>query len=163
MQAEINQKTKAINILRQSGASEAGLKEVELLKAATNGDLEKVKSLLQGNINVNMRVDKKIVLCHAAIRGHLEIVKLLIAAGADVELRGIEGHFNPLLNAAYAGNLEVVRVLLEAGADVHVRVDDYLNPLEYAELGKHEGHKANKPFDEVIALLKQYGATTSSV
>lgn len=72
-----------------------------------------------------------------------------------------EGYFNPLLNAADAGNLEVVRVLLEAGADVHVRITDYLNPLEYAELGKQQGHHKGKPFDEIIALLEQAGATRS--
>jgi hypothetical protein len=54
-----------------------------------------------------------------------------------------------------------VRVLVEAGADVHVRITDYLNPLEYAELGKEEGHKKDRPFDEVIALLESYGAKRS--
>jgi ankyrin repeat protein len=165
MRAKNEDLAQAVNILKQAGASEQGLKEVELLKAVDDGNLEKVKSLLQGNINVNMRVEERTALCQSANHGHLEIVKLLIAAGADVELRGMEGHLNPLLYAAYAGNLEVVRVLLEAGADVHVRVQDYLNPLEYAELAKHDGHRhnANKPFDEVIALLKQYGATSSII
>lgn len=161
MQAENSEITKAINILKQSGASEAGLKEVELVKAAANGNLDKVKVLLQENINVNMRVEERTALCHAARNGHLEIVNSLISAGADVDLKEQEEGFNPLLDAAYAGNLEVVRVLLAAGADVQVKVNDCLNPLEYTELGKHEGREPNKPFDEVIALLKQAGATTS--
>jgi hypothetical protein len=55
----------------------------------------------------------------------------------------------------------VVRILLEDGADVHIRVQDYLNPLEYADLGKWEGNYKDRPFDEVTALLKQYGATRS--
>jgi len=87
---------------------------------------------------------------------------LLIASGADVNQRASEGHFNPLLYAAYYGNLEVVRILLKAGADLHIRVTDYLNPLEYAELGKQEGHRKDQPFDEIITLLESYGATRSA-
>ncbi|OUL34366.1 hypothetical protein BV372_14115 [Nostoc sp. T09] len=161
MKAEFAGKSKAANILKQAGASQEGLKEVELIQAVNHGDIEKVKSLLQEKINVNLRVGETTALCRAAFKGHHEIAKLLIAAGADVNQRSSDGHFNPLLDAAYAGNLEVVRVLLEAGADVRVRVTDYLNPLEYAELGKQEGHKKGQPFDEVIALLESYGATRS--
>ncbi len=120
-----------------------------------------MKALLRENVNVNIRVGETTALCQAARQGHHEIAKLLIAAGADVNKRQSEGYFNPLLNAAYAGNLEVVRVLLEAGADVYVRVTDFLNPIEYAELGKQEGHYKGKPFDEIIALLEQAGATRS--
>jgi ankyrin repeat protein len=120
-----------------------------------------VKILLREGINVNARICKNTALHQAASNGNHEIAKLLIAAGADVNQRISEGYFNPLLIAAYEGNLEVVRVLLEAGADVQVRVTDYLNPLEYAELGKWQGHKKGQPFDEVIELLKRYGATRS--
>lgn len=161
MQAEFTGKSKAVNILKQASASQEGLKEVELIQAVERGDVEKIKSLLQEKINVNLRVGETTALCRAAVKGHHEIAKLLIAAGADVNQRASEGYFNPLLYAAYDGNLEVVRVLLEAGADVHVRITDFLNPLEYAELGKREGHKKGQPFDEVIALLESYGATRS--
>lgn len=162
MMAEFGKSIKVANILKQVGASQKGLKEVELLQAVDRGDVDKVKILLQENINVNARIGETTALCRAATEGHHEIAKLLIAAGADVNQRASEGHFNPLLYAAYYGNLEVVRVLLEAGADVHVRVTDYLNPLEYAELGKQQGHKKGQPFDEVIVLLERYGATRSA-
>lgn len=159
MKAEFGGMSKAANILKQAGASQEGLKEVELIQAVERGDIEKVKSLLQEKINVNLRVGETTALCRAACEGNHEIAQLLIAAGADVNQRASEGYFNPLLYAAYAGNLEVVRVLLEAGADVHVRITDFLNPLEYAEFGKREGHHKGQPFDEVIALLERYGAT----
>jgi ankyrin repeat protein len=154
--------SKAVHRLKEAGASEAGLKEVELVRAAAQGNLERVNLLLQDNLNVNLRIDETTALCIAASDGHHEMVQRLIEAGADVDKRSSEGYFNPLLSAAYAGHLEVVRVLLEAGADVHVRVKDFLNPLEYADLGKREGHKKEQPFDEVIALLEQYGATRSA-
>lgn len=162
MQAEYRELTKVAKILKQAGASQQGLKEVELIQAIHQGNIDQVKVLLQENINVNLCVGETTALCQATIEGHHEIAKLLIAAGADVNQRASEGYFNPLLDAAYSGNLEVVRVLLEAGADVHVRVTDYLNPLEYGELGKLEGHKKGQPFDEVIILLERYGATRSA-
>ncbi len=162
MMAELEKSTKIANILKQAGAAQQGLKEVELLQAIDRGDIDRVKVLLKANLNVNARIGQTTALCRAAFEGRCEITQLLIAAGADVNQRASEGYFNPLLYAAYGGNLAVVRVLLEAGADVHVRVTDFLNPLEYAELGKGEGHNQDRPFDEVIALLESYGAKRSS-
>jgi ankyrin repeat protein len=164
MMAELNQSSKVVNILKQSGASLHGLKEIELLQAVDSGDIDGVRKLLRNNnININIRLGNSTLLYRAAQNGHSEITKLLINTGADINQRSSEGYFNPLLIAAYYGNLEVVKILLEAGADVHIRVQDYLNSLEYAERGKIEGHKHNqgKPYDEVIAILEQYGATRS--
>jgi ankyrin repeat protein len=162
MMAELGNSTKIVNILKQAGATQQGLTEVELLQAVNRGDVDRVKILLKANLNVNARLGETTALCRAAFEGQCEIAQLLIAAGADVNQRASEGYFNPLLYAAYGGNLEVVRVLLEAGADLHVRVTDFLNPLEYAELGKQEGHNQDRPFDEVIALLESYGAKRSA-
>ena len=162
MMAELSKSTKIVNLLKQAGASQKGLKEVELLQAIEQGDIDKVKVLLQENLNLNARISETTMLCRAASEGHHEIAKLLIASGADVNQRASKGHFNPLLYAAYYGNLEVVRILLKAGADLHIRVTDYLNPLEYAELGKQEGHRKDQPFDEIITLLESYGATRSA-
>jgi ankyrin repeat protein len=153
MMAGLNKSIKLVNLLKQAGASHQGLKEVELLQVVDRGDIDRVKALLSENLNLNIRLGQTTMLCRAAYEGHSEIAKLLIEAGADVNKRASEGYFNPLLYAAYNGNLEVVRILLEAGADVNMRVQDYLNPLEYAEMGKYEGHRKDRPFDEVIALL----------
>ena len=160
MMATYDQLTKAISILQQAGASQKGIKEVELIEVVEQGDVDRVKILLQENLDVNVCIGERTALCEAAMEGHQEIAKLLVAAGADVNKP--RGDFNPLLDAAYNGHLEVVRVLLEAGADVHVRVKDYLNPLESAELGKLEGNNKGQPYDEVIALLESYGATKSA-
>jgi ankyrin repeat protein len=162
MMAELGKSTKITNILKQAGATQQGLKEVELLQSIDRGDVDRVQTLLKSNLNVNARLGETTALCRAAAEDRCEIAKLLIAAGADVNQPASEGYFNPLLYAAYGGKLEVVKVLLEAGADVHVRVADFLNPLEYADLGKQEGHYKDRPFDEVIALLESYGAMRSS-
>jgi ankyrin repeat protein len=159
MVAEFRGLSEIATLLKQAGASQKGLQEVELIQAVTRGDIDRVESLLQENVDVNARIGNTTALCQAAIGGYSDIVKLLIAAGTDINQRESEGRFNPLLYAAYDGNFEVVRVLLEAGADVSVRVQDYLNPLEYAELGKQEGNRKDRPFNEVIELLESYGAT----
>ena len=163
MMVELSKSTKLVKLLKQAGASQKGLKEVELLQAIKKqNDQDRVKALLQEKLNLNVRLGQSTILCHAVTEGHPEIAKLLIEAGADVNQPVSEGYFNPLLYAAYGGHLEIVRILLEAGADLNVRVKDFLNPLEYAELGKCEGHSEGKPFDEVIALLESYGATRSA-
>lgn len=161
MMVELDKSTKLANLLKQAGASQKGLKEVELLQSIEHNDINRVKVLLQEKLNLNARLGETTMLCRATTEGHPEIAQLLIEAGADVNQRASEGYFNPLLYAAYRGDLEIVRILLEAGADVTVRVADYLNPLEYADLGRCEGHKEGKPFDEVIDLLESYGATRS--
>lgn len=56
MQAEYGRKTKAVNIRKQVGAFQEGMKEVELIQAAGSGDVDRVKALLGENLNVNIRV-----------------------------------------------------------------------------------------------------------
>lgn len=160
MLAEGGRHPKIVRLLKQTGASEEGMNEIALIRAAYDGNVEQVRALIQAGADVNHRMNST-ALCNAASRGHDEIVRMLIEAGADVNKRASEGYFNPLLYAAYAGHLEIVRALIGAGADVNVRVEDYYNPLEYAELGIMEGHHKGGQHAEVIELLKQAGATKS--
>lgn len=157
MLAEDNSHSKIVRLLKDAGASEEGMNEIALIEAASQGNVEEVRILLQAGVDVNFRQDTT-ALCEAVQTGNYEIVKMLIDAGADVNLRAKEGYFNPLLNAAYGGYLEIVRALIQAGADVNVRIEDGRNALEYAELGMLEGHHKGGKYAEIIKLLKQAGA-----
>ncbi|MBD1891287.1 ankyrin repeat domain-containing protein [Coleofasciculus sp. FACHB-SPT9] len=158
MLAEGYRHPKIVRLLKQAGASEEGMNEIALIEAASDGNAEQVRALIQAGADINRRMNST-ALCNAASRGHDEIVRMLIEAGADVNKRTSEGYFYPLLDAAYAGHLEIVRALVEAGADVNA--EGFCNPLEYAELGIMEGHHKGGQHAEVIELLKQAGATKS--
>jgi ankyrin repeat protein len=160
MLAEGDRHPKIVRLLKQAGASEEGMNEITLIRAAYDGNVEHVRALIQAGADVNHRMNST-ALCNAALRGHDEIVRMLIEAGADVNKRASEGYFNPLLHAASQGYLDIVRALVEAGADVNARVEDYCNALEYAELGMMKGHHKGRQHAEVIELLKQAGATKS--
>ncbi|MEP0882102.1 ankyrin repeat domain-containing protein [Trichocoleus sp. ST-U3] len=156
MLAEGYRHPKIVRLLKQAGASEEGMNEIALIEAASDGNAEQVRALIQAGADINRRMNST-ALCNAASRGHDEIVRMLIEAGADVNKRTSEGYFYPLLDAAYAGHLEIVRALVEAGADANA--EGFCNLLEYAELGK--GHHKGGQHAEVIELLKQAGATKS--
>ncbi|MBD1930863.1 MULTISPECIES: ankyrin repeat domain-containing protein [Cyanophyceae] len=160
MLAEGNRHRKIVRLLKQAGASEGGMNDIALIQAASDGNAEQVRALIQAGADVNRRTNST-ALCNAASRGHDEIVRMLIEAGADVNKRAFAGSFNPLLHAASQGYLDIVRALVEAGADVNARVEDYCNALEYAELGMMKGHHKGRQHAEVIELLKQAGATKS--
>jgi ankyrin repeat protein len=139
-----------VELLREAGASDYGVKEVALYKAVSAGDLEVVKQLLsQGDIDVNHSSP----LAKACDAGHLDMVQVLIEAGTDVNQKEPGGTFGPLLRAAYGGHLEVVKLLLEAGADVSIINDVGYSALDYAKIGKAE-RRGDKPWDEIIKLLR---------
>lgn len=160
MLAEAASHSKMVEMLKQAGASEAGMNDIALIQAAARGDVERVKALIQMGVNVDRRAYTT-ALCNATYEGHHEIVTLLIAAGADVNRGDTEGSCNPLLNAAYRGDLEIVRTLIEAGADVNVSVEGVDNSLEYTELGMLEGHHKDGQHAEVMELLQQLGVRKS--
>lgn len=92
-----------------------------LIEAAKQGELEKVKSLLDGGADINGK-DKNgfTALMWASSKGHLEIVKLLLDKGADINARHSHGDI-ALIMASSEGHLEVVRLLLNNGSDINAK------------------------------------------
>ena len=91
-----------------------------LVEAVKTADIVAVRSLVQGNVDVNApAVDGSTALHWAAQRDDVETVTLLIEAGADVEAANRYG-VGPLTVACSNGSAKVVETLLEAGADASV-------------------------------------------
>ncbi len=158
MRAALMENEEAMARLEEAGASEEGMLDVELLTAAADGDPDAVADCLARGADVNYRRDGT-ALTAAVGTGNLELIRELLDAGADVDLAETdseEGDFNPLLRAAYDGNAEVVQLLIDAGADLTM-TNHRIGALDYAKMGKAEGREPDRPWDEVIAMLRDAG------
>ena len=98
-----------------------------LMSAASNGDINAVKRLLNEGADVNAKnSDNWTALTKAARDGNTEIVKLLIEKGADVHAKAYKG-YSALMVAALGGNTEIVKLLIEKGADIDYAITIMLN------------------------------------
>ncbi|XP_063992926.1 poly [ADP-ribose] polymerase tankyrase [Diachasmimorpha longicaudata] len=122
----------------------------ELFEACKNGDLAKVKKLVNPKtVNARDTAGRKSTPLHfAAGYGRRELVEFLLSAGASIQARD-DGGLHPLHNACSFGHSDVVRLLLEAGANPNTRDNWNYTPL-------HEAAIKGK-IDVCIALL-QHGA-----
>jgi len=92
-----------------------------LFSAAEKGDLSKVKKLIEGGYNLNIKDEKgNTALMAAAYGGHIHVIELLLNKGADVNMKD-NGGVTALMLAAMEGHTEVVRTLIEKGADVNAK------------------------------------------
>ncbi len=125
------------NLLLQAGASTEGLESIQLIQAATIGNLNRVQSLLSAKVNLDL--DRGAAIGNAAAAGHTQIVDLLIRAGANVNLCNSSG-FTPIASAAHAGYGEIVQLLIDAGADIQAPagISNSYSALEYAQMGMYQ-------------------------
>jgi len=66
--------------------------EKDLIRAAEDGRLDLVQSLLQAGASPNAKSDGDVtVLMWAAARGHVEVVKVLLESGAEPNARTRKG------------------------------------------------------------------------
>jgi hypothetical protein len=123
-----------------------------LAKAAREGDLARLQSLLNSGADPNQRdANGNRPLLEAVAAGHLNAARALLAAGANPNLSSSGGQ-TPLIEAALGGHVEIARLLIASGADVNTAERGAGTPLEAAE---REGHT------EVAALLRASGARAS--
>jgi hypothetical protein len=89
--------------------------ELALVEAARDGNLVRVRELLDLGTDPDRAISHASALAHAAAQGHAPVVSLLLDSGADIE--GGNG-LSPVACAARKGHDNVVRLLLERGADI---------------------------------------------
>src|ERR1022692_948526 len=123
-----------------------------LPKAAREGDLARLRSLLADGADPNRRDGAgNSPLVAAVAGGQAAAARALLAAGANPNLTSSGGR-TPLIEAAIGGRIEIARLLISAGADLNIGERGAGTPLEAAE---REGHT------EIAALLRSSGASTS--
>ncbi|XP_072288598.1 ankyrin repeat domain-containing protein 39 [Eucyclogobius newberryi] len=107
--------------------------------AAMEGDLERVKSLIQKGSHPNMKDNAGYSALHYASRsGQLTVCKFLLENGACASPQ-TPGGATPLHRAAYSGHLEVVKLLLQHRANPLLCDDDGASPLHKAAEKGHKG------------------------
>ena len=136
-----------------SGAEPGPAEEEAFRVAAHDGDLAKVKALLDQGISYDaIDQDGHTALMFAAFNGHSEIVLSLLDAGADIDLQDYMGR-TALLYGATGPFPETVKILLDRGANPNmVDSDEHFTPLMHAAA---EGNL------EVVKVLIAYGANPS--
>lgn len=86
---------------------------LHLVDATAEGNVQKVKELLDNGCNVNVVTeDGRTALHEAVINGFVEIVTFLLVAGAHQTITNAEGK-TCLHDAAYSGNLQITAKLLD--------------------------------------------------
>jgi len=151
--------------------------DVQLIVAARDGNLSKVKSLINKGANVNAMfnvvassmfegfdpknpgsADPKHILGMTALmvaaeEGYTDIAKVLIDSGADVNMRkgGRNQGYTALMIAVENGHTEIVKLLLKAGADVNAKTGYYPH-ITAIDIAKSRG------YTDIVNILKTAGA-----
>jgi ankyrin repeat protein len=103
-----------------------------LLRAASRGQLETVRSLVRSGVNVDARSKYgNTPLMRAAYKGYVRVAEFLLDNGAYVNAQNMHGN-TPLLVTVGAGHSEMVEFLLRRGADPEIKNMDGNAPLTVA-------------------------------
>ena len=113
--------------------------QMDLWKACEEGNLERVRQLIQDGQDVNTTGGDRFVatpLIFAADRGHVQVVGELIRAGARVNAKDNRKQ-TALYWASWSGHSSVVTTLIEAGANLNEQDVDGMTPLIRAAVIGH--------------------------
>ena len=123
----------------------------EIFDAARNGEVEKIRQLLDNDKNLLNSKDQsgKTPLHFASQYGHFDMVKILIERGAEVNVENNNGE-TPLHYASAYGQENVAEFLISNGAELEYRSWRHGDtPAHAAAIGGHV---------EMVSFLDQKGA-----
>jgi ankyrin repeat protein len=103
----------------------------QLIEAAKQGQLDKIKKLIELGANIHSINDRALRL--AAYHGHIEVINVLISKGADVHAENDEA----IRVASRRGQIKVVKLLIKAGANVNINKYGNKTPLQEAVWNGH--------------------------
>lgn len=102
-------------------------------KAATDGDAQALKQLLDQGADVNAKDAAENTALHLATKhGLQDIMRLLIEQGADVNAQN--DYLSTPLHLTQR-NIDTIRILLEAGADPNITDKEHCQPYYFAFYG----------------------------
>ncbi|UCG55671.1 MAG: ankyrin repeat domain-containing protein [Phycisphaerales bacterium] len=134
--------------LQQAVATAAG-RAVTLHQMATQGNLERVKSLVEGGADINAQDRQGWTPLQTAIRRQQkEIAEYLVEKGADVKIADSVGQ-TALHVACFKGSAELTTLLIGKGADINARDRAGQTPLHFA---------AEHGWKDVVEVLIAKGA-----
>lgn len=113
-------------LLRQNGGrKKTSSHDTAIFDAATNGDLSKVKELVEDDPDIVFFEDashpgtRATALAFAAINNRTDVVKYLLDHKANVNAKDADNQ-TPLMGAADYNHKEMVELLLSRGADINI-------------------------------------------
>ena len=125
-----------------------GVSDTLLFRACSDGDVDRVRILLDHGANVNAREEEgETPLMYAAVQDKTDVMQLLLDRGADINAASINGE-TALMRAVGVKRYDASDLLLQRGADIEKG-----NPLIYAA-------GVNDP--RLVALLLNKGAKVNA-
>ncbi|MFS1514347.1 suppressor of fused domain protein [Chengkuizengella sp. SCS-71B] len=126
--------------------------------AASRGELDIVKKLIELGLNINMLggVYGGGALNEAASAGHIDVVRYLLSCGAEMEVG--EPERNPLFGAISNGHVDIAKLLIESGIDTDVKYSgESKKDRDALTFAKELGEK------EIIKLLESQKGWSTTV
>lgn len=125
---------------------------IDLKQAAFEGDLDKVRELIEAGADPNSADESG---SGTLLNFHPAVTAFLLANGATPDSQTNENGASVLAGLCYVNQIECVKLLLEHGADANLgRADTFETPLHHAI--------ANDASAELIGLLIQHGADVNA-
>jgi ankyrin repeat protein len=121
----------------------------QLIAAIESGNIEKLQSLINEGININLVRENATPLMLAASKGQIEIAGVILQAGANVNAKN-DDNWTALHKAAYdQADIGIVELLLQSGVDVEAKNRFNKTALQLAE---------EKGSREIVKIIKQHQA-----
>lgn len=122
----------------------------DLIEAVKAEDARRVRSLIEGGVDVNGKDAKgDTALVVAAREGKTRVIKTLMDNKADPDI-GDRNNRIPVIHTVVKGHVETLDALLANGASANAKMPVHAAPLEYVIRTMDTQHRGRETFDMLI-------------